>query len=114
MADNGDILDPELQELSTQNGDGGELPYAVATLVLGIISIIGCTTYGIVGMICGIIAVSLHSKDRKMYNSNRAYFEKSYKVANAGNVCAIIGIVLSSIGLVLLFILIAGAATRGF
>jgi len=114
MADHDDILDPELKDMATQNGGEGELPYAVATLVLGILSILGCFTYGIVGLICGIIAVSLHAKDKRMYYDNRAYYAKSFKVASAGNTCAIIGLILSAIGFLFLVILIAGIASAGF
>ena len=41
------------------------LPNATAVLVLGIISIVGCFCYGIVGLICGIIALILASKAKK-------------------------------------------------
>ncbi|PWL24753.1 MAG: hypothetical protein DCO96_13210 [Fluviicola sp. XM-24bin1] len=115
MTENNDSLDldNELKSFNTETGTEGELPYAVATLVLGILSILGCFTYGIIGLICGIIALSLHSKDKSMYEKNKAFYDKSYKVASAGNVCAIIGTVLSAIGLLFLLLLIAGVALNG-
>jgi predicted RND superfamily exporter protein len=72
------------------------LPNATAVLVLGIISIIGCFCYGVVGLICGIIAIILASKSKKLYASNpNAYTAGSLKNVNAGRICAIIGLSLS-------------------
>lgn len=74
------------------------LPNATAVLVLGIISIVGCFCYGIVGLSCGIIALILASKDRAKYNASpELYLQGSYKNLNAGRVCAIIGTILSAI-----------------
>jgi hypothetical protein len=74
------------------------LPNATAVLVLGIISIIGCFCYGVVGLICGIIAIILASKSKKLYTSNPdAYTDGSLKNVNAGRICAIIGLSLSLI-----------------
>ena len=116
MGENGNNIDidNELKDFTTHQGTEGELPYAVATLVLGILSILGCFTYGIVGLICGIIAVSLHAKDKRTYNQNKVYYDKSYKVANAGNICAIIGLVLSAIGFLFLVLFILGVALNNF
>jgi nicotinamide riboside transporter PnuC len=72
------------------------LPNATAVLVLGIVSIVGCFCYGIVGTICGIIALVLASKDNAKYRANpEAYTPGSLKNLNAGRVCAIIGLILS-------------------
>lgn len=74
------------------------LPNATAVLVLGIISIIGCFCYGIVGLICGIIALVLAGKDKAKYNASpELYTEGSLKNLNAGRICAIIGTILSAI-----------------
>ncbi len=72
------------------------LPNATATLVLGIISIVGCFLYGIPGIICGIIAIALFQKDKKLYLANPNVYAQSFKNAKAGNVCAIIGLSLSA------------------
>lgn len=88
------------------------LPNATAVLVLGILCILSCCCYGIVGTILGIIALVLAKKDRALYMLNAAqYTEASYKNLNAGRVCAIIGLILN--GLVLLFYIIL-IATVGF
>ena len=99
MSELDDLLDPGVKQNEqgyTGSGDG-KLPNAVATLVLGIISIVGCILYGIPGLICGIIALALHSKDKKIYKSDKNHYANSYKTAQAGFVCAIIGTSLSAI-----------------
>ncbi len=81
---------------STSNGA------AVASLVLGILSII-CSFFGyssIAGLILGIIGVSLGAKARKQSQTG---------IATAGFVCSIIGLILSALGLVCA-IACAGAA----
>lgn len=107
MSENGDILDPEIKQMNNNNGDSGDLPNAVATLVLGILSIIGCFLFGFVGLICGIIAITLHTKDRKLYEQDKTFYANSYKTANGGYICAIIGLVLSSIYIVFAIFAIA-------
>lgn len=115
MEDNNNSIDSELKGGGTQNGGSGDLPNAVATLVLGIISIIGCFFWGIPGIICGIIAIALHSKDRKVYQSNQSYYANSFKLSNAGNVCAIIGLSLSALYFILvLIIFIGGVGSANF
>lgn len=87
------------------------LPNATAVLVLGIISIVGCFCYGIVGVICGIVALVLASKDFKLYNANPSnYNEASLKNLKAGKICAIIGVSLSALYILILivYIIIAG------
>jgi hypothetical protein len=88
------------------------LPNATPVLVLGIISIIGCFCYGIVGLVCGIIAMMLAKKDMALYNSNPgAYTTGSLSNLKAGKTCAIIGLSLSALYLIVVIIAIA---TVGF
>jgi hypothetical protein len=88
------------------------LPNATPVLVLGIIAIIGCSCYGIVGLICGIIALVLAKKDMALYNANPgAYTPGSFSNLKAGRVCAIIGLSLSILYLCVVIIVIA---TIGF
>jgi hypothetical protein len=80
------------------------LPNATASLVLGIISIVGFFCYGI-GVICGIIGLVLANKDAKLYRDTpELYTSSSYSSSNAGRVCSIIGIIIG--GLFLLFFMI--------
>jgi M penetrans paralogue family 26 len=72
------------------------LPNGTTVLVLGIIGIVGCFCYGIVGLICSIIAIVLGSKDLKLYAANPgAYTPSSLSNLKAGRICAIIGLSLS-------------------
>lgn len=74
------------------------LPNSTAVLVLGIISIVGCICYGIPGLICGIIALVMAGKAKKMLTENPTlYSESSVKNMNAGRICAIIGTILSAL-----------------
>ena len=78
------------------------LPNASVILVLGIISIVGCCcTYGIVGIVCGIIALVLAKSASDLYASDpRRYTQKSYSNMSTGKICAIIGLVLSAVFLI--------------
>ena len=106
MSELDDLLDPSVKNTSS-NTAGSTLPNASATLALGIISIVGCILYGIPGLICGIIALSIHKKDKALYQSDPSRFEQSYKNAKAGFICAIIGTSLSALYLlVILFVFV--------
>ena len=48
---------PQFQQQFSQPFGQQQLPNATAVLVLGIISIVGCFCYGIIGLILGIIAL---------------------------------------------------------
>lgn len=95
------------------------LPNSTAVLVLGILSIVFCCCcYGFIGLILSVIAVILASKANKIYNTEpNAYSESSYKNMKAGKVCAIIGICLSSLFMLIglgYLILFGTAAMAGF
>lgn len=105
-----DILDTG----SNQSNSNGILPNATAVLVLGIISIIGCLFYGIPGLICGIIALALHTKDKKMFESNPVLYGDSFKNSRAGFVCAIIGVSLSSLFLITMIFAVASIINSPF
>ena len=75
-----------------------QLPNSTAVLVLGILSIVSCWCFGIVGLIMGIIALVMAGKAKKDYTDNFGrYSETSYKNMNAGKICAIIGLCLSGL-----------------
>lgn len=94
--------EPEISRIFNNNLP--TLPYATASLVLGILSIVFCFTYGIIGSVLGIIGLVLANKDRQLYRLNpEGYDLASYKNSNAGRTCAIIGLILSGI-MFLLFI----------
>ena len=89
-----------------------QLPNSTTVLVLGILSIVVCC----VGLILGIIALVLSAKDRKLFAQNPGlYSVASLNNLNAGRICAIIGVVLSSLAILyyiilIIYFLIVGAA----
>jgi len=74
------------------------LPNATASLVLGIISIVLCWCYGLIGLILGIIGFVLGNKAVALYKqSPGVYSEASYKNASAGKICSLIGLILGAL-----------------
>jgi hypothetical protein len=93
-----------MNQLQTQR----PLPNATAVLVLGILSIVTCFCYGILGLILGIIAIVLAGKDKTLYTTSPEVFTAaSFKNLNAGRICAIIGIILSALYLIFIVAFIA-------
>jgi hypothetical protein len=91
------------------------LPNATATLVLGILSLVGCFCYGVLGIIFGIIALVLGSKDMKLYASNpNQYTLSSYNNVKAGRICGIIGIILSILAVVVTIVMLILGTTPEF
>ncbi|XZF12845.1 CCC motif membrane protein [Chitinophagaceae bacterium MMS25-I14] len=89
-------------------GNPQPLPNATAVLILGILSIATCCCYGIPGVICGVIALVLASKDMKLYNTSpAAYMRGSYNNLNGGRICAIIGLIISVLYLLLVIYMIS-------
>lgn len=89
-----------------------ELPNATAILVLGIVSIVMCWCYGIIGLGCGIAALVMGNKAMREYNQNPAgYTTSSFNNAKAGRICAIIGTILSGISILyfIIYIVFLGA-----
>ena len=92
---------------------------AVASLVLGIVSIVGCMGYGIVSIICGPLAIYFGGKAKKAIQAGYAD-PNSQGMANAGRVCGIIGTCLGAVGMlvllfyvVLMIVAVAGAGAAG-
>ena len=105
------MSDQNRDYLSNPNyNNAGQLPNATATLVLGILSIVVC-------FICGIVALIISNKDLAMYKNNpELYSAAAYNNIKAGRICAIIGIALQVIGLILYIAVIAffvSQASRG-
>lgn len=98
---------PQVQYINiAQPGTGPQkptVPNAVATLVLGILSVI--TSCYFVGIIFGIIGLVLGNKGRQAYNINPTAYS-GFGMLNAGFICAIIGTAIG--GLMFLIGLIIG------
>ena len=75
-----------------------ELPNHLPVLILGILSIVTCCCYGIVGMVLGGIALFLASNSNNLYLANpEKYTAGSLKNLKTGKLCAIIGLALSAL-----------------
>jgi len=79
------------------------LPNASAVLILGILSIIGCCFYRIPGLILGIIAVVIGSKDKKLYQRSPDKYSGIGNV-NAGYLMGWISIIISLIFTIFIFV----------
>jgi hypothetical protein len=77
-----------------------ELPNSTLILIFGILSIIGCCCYGILGLAFGIIAVLMAQKATKIYNENPEMYS-GYQNVKIGKILAVIGIVLSALVLII-------------
>ena len=78
------------------------LPNATIALVLGILSIPACCCYGIFGLILGIVAWVLASKDLKNYHiSPLSYTISSFKNVQAAKICGIVGTILGALYLLM-------------
>ena len=98
-----------------------KLPNTNAVIALGIISICTCFMYGVIGLTCGIISFVLAKKSIRLFEeSPETYDENSYNTLKTGRICAIIGISLSGLAMLLLvaylvtiFSLITGSIAAG-
>lgn len=82
-----------LDSNSNFNTPKNKLPNAGGILALGILSIV---LAGFIGLILGIIGLSMSSNPRSSYIMEPdKYDESSYRVMNAGRICSIVGICLS-------------------
>jgi hypothetical protein len=80
------------------------LPNSTAVLVLGILSIVFCWCYGIVGIIMGVIALVLASKSQRLYEQDPDKWT-GYSNLQARRITAIVGLVFSA--LLIIFAIIA-------
>lgn len=87
-----------------------QLPNATAVLVLGILSLVFiCPYISMVGIILGIIALVLASRDQALYSTNPSrYSLSSYNNMKAGKVCAIIGLSIATLTFVITVLFIIG------
>jgi hypothetical protein len=82
-----------------------KLPNATLVLVLGIISIVGCCCYGVIGLICGIIGLVLAKKDEVLYLANPTMYS-DYRNLKTGKILCYIGIVLSLLTVIYMVVLL--------
>lgn len=82
-------------------GVGSNMPTsgkAVAAMVLGILSIIGCMTYGLISIICGPLAI-IFARQAKAQSQRGEVSPSSEGMATAGLVTGIIGTIIGGLAL---------------
>jgi hypothetical protein len=82
------------------------LPNSTLILVFGILSIITCCCYGVIGLILGIVALVLANKATALYKTAPENY-LGFGNVKAGKIMAIIGIILSVMYLIFMIWLIA-------
>jgi len=87
-----------------------KLPNATVVLILGILSILTCCCWGIVGLVLGIVALTLAKKDTALYEQNPELYS-NFSNIKTGRILAIIGIVLSAIYLIYTIYMLAFVGT---
>lgn len=89
------------QQITNQNQVQVNAPNAVASLVLGILSlVIGCMG---VGLILGIIGLVLGNSGTKAFNANPTKY-KGEGMLKAGKVLSILGIIFAAIAIVVIIV----------
>ncbi len=83
-----------------------KLPNSTAVLILGIVSIISCCCYGVVGLISGIVGLFLAKKDKALYAQNPSQYT-DYSTLNTGRILCIVGIVLNVLFLIYMIFIIS-------
>ena len=76
------------------------LPNSTLILVFGILSIVTCCCYGIIGLPLGIIALVMANKATKLYAADPEVYS-GFQNVKAGKIMGIIGIILNSIYLII-------------
>lgn len=89
-----------------------KLPNATTVLILGIVSIVTCCCYGILGLITGGIGLMLANKDMKLYNANPDQFS-NYNNLKVGRILCIIGLILSALYLIYVIFLFSTLGMEG-
>jgi uncharacterized membrane protein len=89
-----------------------KLPNATLILVFGIISIVTCCCYGVLGLIFGIIAMVMAKKATALYMENPEQYT-GYQNVKTGKILAIIGIILNVLYLGYVIFLFATLGTDG-
>ncbi|MBQ0735488.1 CCC motif membrane protein [Aquimarina celericrescens] len=89
------------------------LPNSTLILVFGILSILGCCCYGILGIIFAVVAIVLAKKATALYMENPELYE-GYNNVKTGKILAIIGLILSIIYLIYVIFLFATVGFEGY
>ena len=89
-----------------------KLPNANAVLILGILSLLGCCCYGILGVILGVVALILAKKDMELYRAQPELYS-NYSNLNTGRILAIIGLAISAVYMIIVIYMFATYGLEG-
>ncbi|WP_299443570.1 CCC motif membrane protein [uncultured Aquimarina sp.] len=89
------------------------LPNSTLILVFGILSILGCCCYGVLGLIFGIVALVLAKKAAALYTESPELYD-GYNNVKTGKILALIGVILSAIYLIFVVIMFATIGYDGY
>ncbi len=89
-----------------------KLPNSTLILVFGILSIVTCCCYGVLGLIFGIIAIVMAKKATALYLESPEVYS-GFQNVKTGKILAIIGVVLSAVYLLVNIYFIATIGMDG-
>ena len=89
-----------------------QLPNATLILVFGILSIVTCCCYGVIGLPLGIVAMVLANKATALYATNPELYT-GFSNVKTGKILAIIGIILNAIFLITVIWMYVSLGTEG-
>jgi hypothetical protein len=82
-----------------------DLPYSTTILILGILSITLSWSWGIPGLISGLLAIKLFRRSEWIYNQNPEQYNPAHFLnLKAGKLCSMVGLGLSGIVIFLLVV----------
>jgi hypothetical protein len=100
--------DDEYDDFPSRRRFGGKPHRGSTVLTLGILSLVCC---GLIGLILGISALNMANNDLR--EMDKGIMDESGRgQTNAGRTCAIIGIILSVVGIIFNVMLIAGRGIK--
>ena len=106
-----DLLDA-ITNFDDHSGPKKQLPNAQATFILGIVSIVPGCLCSCLGIVLGIIGLVIGSNASKIYDADpNSYTEEDYKQVKNGKTLSIVGIVLTTLKIILSFIFNIGSIT---
>ncbi|MFD2518841.1 CCC motif membrane protein [Salinimicrobium flavum] len=88
------------------------LPNSTLILIFGILSILTCCCYGILGLLFGVIALILAGKAKRTYLADPELYD-GYGNVKTGRILAIIGVILSAIFLIMVIIAVSIHGVEG-
>lgn len=92
-------------EALDQKPEAGQLKNAVGALVLGILSILTCMCYGLIGLILAIIGLVISKQDNQLVKNNPHVMYVNAGALKAGRVLCVIGLVFNIL-MMLYFIIV--------